>query len=145
MPYPTTTATPMNPSVKKWIKWMRLIQLVLRCFELLAALGLLVVMIMIKGLEESTGWIMRIVVSRKNPRRLSKADTICSPASQSFTLCMACTILRVGRQDVRLPRRLTTCSSPRSSTSRSSRSTPSALLYPRLGRTTGEPFSRTML
>ena len=52
----------MNPSVKKWIKWMRIIQLVLRCFELLAALGLLVLMILIKGVDASTGWVMRIVV-----------------------------------------------------------------------------------
>ncbi|KAL2061058.1 hypothetical protein VTL71DRAFT_9110 [Oculimacula yallundae] len=61
LPYGTTTATPMNPSVKKWIKWMRIIQLLLRCLELIAALGLLVLMILIKGVDASTGWIMRIV------------------------------------------------------------------------------------
>jgi hypothetical protein len=53
----------MDPSVKKWIKWMRIIQLVLRCGEILAAAGLLVMMILIRGVEEATGWIMRIVVS----------------------------------------------------------------------------------
>ncbi|KAH7384886.1 hypothetical protein BKA64DRAFT_748368 [Cadophora sp. MPI-SDFR-AT-0126] len=61
LPYGSSTATPMNPSVKKWIKWMRIIQLVLRCFELIAALGLLVLMILIKGVDASTGWVMRIV------------------------------------------------------------------------------------
>lgn len=63
LPYGSSTATPMNPSAKKWIKWMRIIQLVLRCFELIAALGLLVLMILIKGVDASTGWVMRIVVS----------------------------------------------------------------------------------
>ncbi|KAH7313042.1 hypothetical protein BKA65DRAFT_151054 [Rhexocercosporidium sp. MPI-PUGE-AT-0058] len=61
LPYGSSTATPMNPSVKKWIKWMRIIQLVLRCFQLIAALGLLVLMILIKGVDASTGWVMRIV------------------------------------------------------------------------------------
>ncbi|KAK0129158.1 hypothetical protein ONS95_001094 [Cadophora gregata] len=61
LPYGSSTATPMNPSVKKWIKWMRIIQLVLRCLELLTALGLLALMILIKGVDASTGWVMRIV------------------------------------------------------------------------------------
>jgi hypothetical protein len=42
---------------------MRKVQLVLRCFELLCAVGLLVVLILIKGIDATTGWIMRIVVS----------------------------------------------------------------------------------
>lgn len=54
---------PMKPSVKKWVKWMRIIQFVLRCLELLAALGLLVLMILIKGVDPTTGWVMRIAVS----------------------------------------------------------------------------------
>ncbi|TVY62858.1 hypothetical protein LSUE1_G006419, partial [Lachnellula suecica] len=61
LPYGKTDAKPMNPSVKKWIKWMRIFQLVLRCFEVLAAIGLLVFLIMLRGMETSTGWIMRIV------------------------------------------------------------------------------------
>ncbi|PBP22330.1 hypothetical protein BUE80_DR006876 [Diplocarpon rosae] len=60
MPYGASNAIPMKPSVKKWVKWMRIIQLVLRCLELIAALGLLVLMILIKGVDVSTGWIMRI-------------------------------------------------------------------------------------
>jgi hypothetical protein len=53
----------MSALVKKWVKWMRKVQLVLRCFELLCAVGLLVVLILIKGIDATTGWIMRIVVS----------------------------------------------------------------------------------
>lgn len=53
----------MNPSVKKWIKWMRIAQLVLRSLEVIAACGLLVMMILISGVDVTTGWIMRIVVS----------------------------------------------------------------------------------
>lgn len=39
---------------------MRIFQLVLRCFELLCSIGLLVFMILIRGVDASTGWIMRI-------------------------------------------------------------------------------------
>ncbi|CZT10275.1 hypothetical protein WAI453_009368 [Rhynchosporium graminicola] len=60
LPNGSTTAMPMNPNVKQWIKWMRIVQLILRCLELIAALGLLVLMILIKGVDPSTGWIMRI-------------------------------------------------------------------------------------
>lgn len=54
--------TPMNSSVKKWVKWIRVVQLVLRSFELIAALGLLILMIMLRGMDATTGWIMRITV-----------------------------------------------------------------------------------
>jgi len=63
VPYGNTDAKPMNPSVKKWIKWMRIAQLVLRCTELLCASGLLVMVILIRGVDVSTGWIMRVAVS----------------------------------------------------------------------------------
>jgi hypothetical protein len=63
LPYGNINAKPMSPSVKKWIKWMRIVQLVLRCFEIIAACGLLVMMILIRNVDEITGWIMRIVVS----------------------------------------------------------------------------------
>lgn len=50
----------MNPSVKSWIKWFRIIQLVLRSFELISSIGLLVLMILLRGMDSGTGWIMRI-------------------------------------------------------------------------------------
>lgn len=58
-----TNAKSMNPSVKKWIHWMRMIQLVLRCLEIPAAVGILVMAILITGVNTATGWIMRITVS----------------------------------------------------------------------------------
>lgn len=66
----------MNPSVKKKIKWTRIVQLVLRCLEVIVSIGLLVIMILIKGVDASTGWIMRIVVRLST--RISKgcADEI---------------------------------------------------------------------
>lgn len=76
LPYGNTNATPMNPSVKKWIKWMRIIQLVLRCLEILAACGLLVMMILIRNVDNITGWIMRIVVSVVNSFIVAEADII---------------------------------------------------------------------
>lgn len=63
LPYGNTNATPMNSSVKKWVKWMRIIQLVLRCLEILGACGQLVMMILIRKVDITSGWIMRIVVS----------------------------------------------------------------------------------
>ncbi|CAL3965437.1 unnamed protein product [Diplocarpon coronariae] len=60
MPYGASNAIAMRSSVKQWVKWMRIIQWVLRCLELIAALGLLVLMILIKGVDISTGWILRI-------------------------------------------------------------------------------------
>jgi hypothetical protein len=63
VPYGNTSVAAMSPTVKKWVKWMRIVQLVLRCFELLCAGGLLAMLIPIKGIDISTGWIMRIVVS----------------------------------------------------------------------------------
>ena len=41
---------------------MRIIQLVLRCFEVLCAGGLLAMAIMLKGMDTNTAWIIRIVV-----------------------------------------------------------------------------------
>ncbi|TVY39760.1 hypothetical protein LSUB1_G003359, partial [Lachnellula subtilissima] len=61
VPYGNTNAKPMNPSVKKWVKWMRIFQLVLRCFEILCAIGLLVFLILLRGMDSAAGWIMRIV------------------------------------------------------------------------------------
>jgi hypothetical protein len=53
----------MNPSIKKKIKWSRIVQLLLRSIELLGAIGLLVVMILITGIDPVTAWLMRIPVS----------------------------------------------------------------------------------
>ncbi|TAQ91003.1 hypothetical protein B7494_g594 [Chlorociboria aeruginascens] len=40
LPYGNTGAKPMNPSIKAKVKWTRIIQLALRCLELLAAPGI---------------------------------------------------------------------------------------------------------
>jgi hypothetical protein len=61
-PSANTRAKPMNPKVKKWIKGTRSFQLALRCLEIICSVGLLVLMILIRGIEPTTGWIMRIVV-----------------------------------------------------------------------------------
>jgi hypothetical protein len=64
----------MNPSVKTWIKWMRIIQLVLRCFEVLCAGGLLAMAIMIKGMDTNTAWIIRVVVGISSNRTEAVID-----------------------------------------------------------------------
>lgn len=62
LPYVTGNALATNGSVKAWVKWTRIFQLVLRCFEVLCAVGLLVVLVLIKGMDATTGWVMRIIV-----------------------------------------------------------------------------------
>ncbi|KAM0162264.1 hypothetical protein ACHAPG_001962 [Botrytis cinerea] len=51
---------PMDPSVKKRVKWARKIALLLRCFQVLAAVGLLTMSILITGLDVVSGWIMKL-------------------------------------------------------------------------------------
>lgn len=94
LPYGNVGAKPMNPSVKKWIKWMRIFQLVLRCFEVLCAIGLLVFLILLRGMDSVTGWIMRIVVGYLHIINfpLRQILTFYSPALRYFTLFMVYTI-----------------------------------------------------
>jgi hypothetical protein len=66
LPYGNTNAKPMNPSIKKRVKLTRIIQLILRCIELLGAIGLLVTMVLVTGIDPVTGWLMRIPVSVGN-------------------------------------------------------------------------------
>ncbi|KAE8444484.1 hypothetical protein EG329_000468 [Mollisiaceae sp. DMI_Dod_QoI] len=61
LPLERTNAKAMSPSVKKWVKWMRIFQLVMRSLEVVIACGLLVMMILITGVNVTIGWIMRIV------------------------------------------------------------------------------------
>lgn len=49
-------------STKWWIRWMRKVQLGLRVLELIAAVGLLVLMILISNVEALTGWVLRVTV-----------------------------------------------------------------------------------
>lgn len=53
----------MDTSVKKKVKLARWALLGLRCVELVVAIGLFVMMILISGVNASTGWIMRVAVS----------------------------------------------------------------------------------
>lgn len=57
----------LSRSTKSRVKWTRMFQLVLRCLELVASLGILVIMVMMKGVDSGITWIVRIIVSWKNP------------------------------------------------------------------------------
>lgn len=50
-------------SKKWWIKTMRVVQMVLRIVELIGAIGVLVMIILIKKMPDLTAWVMRITVS----------------------------------------------------------------------------------
>ncbi|KAI0150419.1 hypothetical protein GGR57DRAFT_195260 [Xylariaceae sp. FL1272] len=51
---------PMSDRAKWWIKWTRYFQLAFRAIELLAAAGLLALMILIDKVQPLTAWILRI-------------------------------------------------------------------------------------
>ena len=52
----------MSPRTKTKVKWTRLAQLFLRICELLGAVGLLFCGICLKGMDPTTGWIVRLPV-----------------------------------------------------------------------------------
>jgi hypothetical protein len=76
----------MNPKVKVWVKWMRITQLVLRCLQVICAGGLLAFMIIIRGMDDTTTWCLRIAVSKDNLISSGIMLTICnSPELPFFT------------------------------------------------------------
>lgn len=62
-PHENTDAKFMRPSTKVVVTRMRTVQLILRCFELLGALGLLGISIFLTGIPSKIGLIIRIPVS----------------------------------------------------------------------------------
>lgn len=71
-----TNVIPMNPSVKKWVKWMRIVLLATRVLEFIAACGLLTMMIILNKVDDVSGWIMRIVVSAFNHVNVLVVDSV---------------------------------------------------------------------
>ncbi|KID61939.1 hypothetical protein MAN_08618, partial [Metarhizium hybridum] len=51
---------PLGQRMKKWIKGLRNVQFLIRVLEINAAIGSLVLLILITNIDEATGWIMRI-------------------------------------------------------------------------------------
>ncbi|MCJ1408576.1 hypothetical protein MMC19_002651 [Ptychographa xylographoides] len=90
VPYGQLDWKPLNSGTKSRVAWTRWIQLVLRVCALLGAAGLLVCVICIKGVDNTTGWIIRIapgiailhtVYAIYHLVRLSKGRTPASSAS----------------------------------------------------------------
>ena len=52
----------MSVKTKSRVKYSRNVQLVLRICELIGAIGLLFCVICIKGIDATTGWIIRVPV-----------------------------------------------------------------------------------
>ncbi|PKS11579.1 hypothetical protein jhhlp_003344 [Lomentospora prolificans] len=59
--YRASNYKPMSRRTKKWIVWMRKIQLVLRVLGLNANIGVLILMILITGVDERMSWVLRIM------------------------------------------------------------------------------------
>lgn len=62
MPYRSNPIIPLGVRTKSWIKWLRLLQLLLRLLELAGGAGILVLMTLIKEVDEPTTWAMRVLV-----------------------------------------------------------------------------------
>ncbi|KAH0543956.1 hypothetical protein GP486_008539, partial [Trichoglossum hirsutum] len=60
LPYGKLNVRPMSPRTKTKVKWTRMLLLLLRCWQLLGALALMVCVICIRGTDASTGWLLRI-------------------------------------------------------------------------------------
>lgn len=60
--YRTNEYASMSPRSKSFIKWLRHGQLGLRVLQLVAALGLLALMLLIDKVPTLEGWVMRITV-----------------------------------------------------------------------------------
>lgn len=56
----------MSARAKQWIVWIRWALLGLRVLQLVAALGVLVLMILITDVHEQTSWLLRILVSSQD-------------------------------------------------------------------------------
>jgi hypothetical protein len=94
---------------------MRIIQLGFRCLEIICSVGLLVLMILIRNVDVTSGWIMRIVVSLSRNHVRIRMLTSLSLALLPFTLSMLSIILRESLLDELLLRLHPICSLPPSS------------------------------
>ncbi|QUC20777.1 uncharacterized protein UV8b_05018 [Ustilaginoidea virens] len=57
----TSSYWPLGRRSKKWIKWLRTLQLSIRIMELNGALGSLVLFSLLANIDEATGWILRVL------------------------------------------------------------------------------------
>jgi hypothetical protein len=82
LPYGTRDVKPMGKRTKAYIKIVRWVQLALRVFTLLGAVGVLLCGIFIRGAADTEGYIMRIPVRMTCRLRGNNPNTN-SPASTS--------------------------------------------------------------
>lgn len=59
---------PLGRRTKRYIKWLRALQLVFRIFESSGALGALALLLLITNVDEAAGWVMRVSVSNMAER-----------------------------------------------------------------------------
>ncbi len=62
LPYGNIDTKPMSPRTRKTVTYTRQFQLVLRCLELLGAVGLMVCVICVRHVDDALGWTLRIPV-----------------------------------------------------------------------------------
>jgi hypothetical protein len=62
-PLPQTVVQPMHPNTKKRVDRARVVQLAFRVLQIVGAIGMLILVICLKGANTTAGWIMRIPVS----------------------------------------------------------------------------------
>lgn len=64
VPYGRLDAKPMIRGTKNGVRYSRKMQLLLRVAELLGTIGILVVLICLRGVDDSNAWLMRAPVSQ---------------------------------------------------------------------------------
>lgn len=60
----------MSDRTKQWIVGIRWVQLGLRVLQLIAALGVLALMILMTDVSEQTSWLLRVLVRLHIPRAI---------------------------------------------------------------------------
>lgn len=62
VPEPRKQYKALGPRTKWWIKWLRIAQICWRVLQLVAAAGILFLMIIIDNVNPLTAWVLRITV-----------------------------------------------------------------------------------
>jgi hypothetical protein len=62
LPYGNTNVKPMSMTIVGAVKWVRWFQLLFRICQLVGAIGILICVIMIRGTQDTEGWVIRIPV-----------------------------------------------------------------------------------
>lgn len=89
VPSARSNLPPMHPNTKQRINTARWLQFSLRFLQLVGALGALICVIIIRGVNDVQGWILRVPVSKSlSPRVFPSADTLTTACCRCRSVCL---------------------------------------------------------